>query len=163
MRKLYSVVAVLCLAMSVAAGAASASGSAHFIKSASGASLSGSKLSCFFKEAGLSAGSTESVTCDATAATTYECVNGGGKNPSASNKTTTVSDVSQSGSFTAGQNGNLEGSVTLSPPTATLSCPGGQTTTFVGVTYSKVSITDNTSGASLAVSGSFTYTNPSAP
>jgi hypothetical protein len=166
MRKLYSLVAVLCLTGAVAAGSASASGNAHFIKSASGASLSGQNLLCSFKETGLASGSVESVTCNATATTTYECVNGGGKNPSASNKTTTVTNVSKTEPFTAAKNGNLVGSITLSPPTAAqlgFSCPPGQTTTFVGVTYSNVSITDNTSGATLALPGSYTYTNPSAP
>jgi len=166
MRKLYSVVAALCLAMAVAAGPASAGGNPHFIKNASGASLSGSNLVCNFKETGLASGSVENVTCNALATTTYECVNGGGHNPSASNKTTTATQVSKTEPFTADKNGNIVGSITLSPPTAAqlgFSCPPGQTTTFVGVTYSNVSLTDNTSGATLALPGSYSYTNPSAP
>lgn len=110
--------------------------------------------------------STVTISCDATARTTYECVNGGGKNPSASNKTTTVSDVSKSGSFSADKNGNVVGSLTLSPPTAQqlgFRCPPGQTTTFVSVSYSNVSITDSTSGASQSIPGTFSYTNPAAP
>jgi hypothetical protein len=157
----------LCVAAMAAVGASSATaGNAHFIKSATGASLSGSNLVCSFKEAGLQAGSVETITCSATATTTYECVNGGGKNPSASNKTTTVSDVSQSGNFSADKNGNVTGSLGLSPPSAGslgFSCPPGQTTTFVGVTYSNVSISDATSGASTSVPGTFSFTNPSAP
>lgn len=141
-------------------------GNAHFIKHATNASLSGSDLVCNFKEAGLESGSVETITCSATATTTYECVNGGGHNPSASNKTTTTTDVSASGDFTANKNGNVVGSLTLSPTTAAqlgFSCPPGQTTTFVGVTYEKVSISDATSGATQSIPGTFSYTNPSAP
>ena len=97
---------------------------------------------------------------------TYECVNGGGKNPSASNKRSITTNVSQSGSFTADQNGNIVGSLTLTPLTAEqvgFTCPPGQTVTFVSVTYTNVSIADSTSGATFAVRGTFSYTNPDAP
>ena len=143
-----------------------ANGSPHFIKNATSASLSGADLVVKFKEAGLPSGAVETITTSATATTTYECVNGGGHNPSASNKTTTVTQVSKTGVFTADKNGNVVGSLTLSPPTATelgFTCPPGQTVTFVSVTYSNVSITDSTSGASIALPGTFTYTNPKAP
>jgi hypothetical protein len=151
------------------AGASAApafAGNAHFIKNATSASLSGANLVANFKEAGLQSGSVETVTLNATATTIYECVNGGGHNPSASNKTTTATAVSKSGSFTADRNGNINGSLTLSPPTASdlgFSCPAGQTVTFVGVTYSNVSLTDSTSGASIALPGTYSYTNPAAP
>jgi hypothetical protein len=156
----------LLLALAVAWPAAAAGGNAHFIKNATSASLSGSSLVVHFKEAGLSSGSVETVTTTANALTTYECVNGGNKNPSASNKTTTASQLSTTGTFTADKNGNITGSETLSPPSASdlgFSCPPGQTTTFVSVTYSNVVITDTTSGASTSFPGSFTYVNRSAP
>lgn len=143
-----------------------ANGNAHFIKSATGASLSGSSLVVNFKEAGLASGAVETIQTTASATTTYECVNNGGHNPSASNKTTTVSQLSQTGTFTADKNGNLVGSQTLSPPSAAdlgFTCPSGQTVTFVGVSYSDVMITDLTSGASFAIPGTFSFTNPSAP
>jgi hypothetical protein len=141
-------------------------GSPHFIRNATTASLSGANLVVQFKEAGLESGSTETITVNATAATTYECVNNGGKNPSASNKTTTVSQASASGEFTADKNGNLVDSLTLSPPSAAslgFSCPSGQTVTFVSVTYTNVSITDADSGAMLSIPGTFSFTNPNAP
>jgi hypothetical protein len=141
-------------------------GNAHFIKSATSVSLDGANLVCSFKEAGLASGSVETIRCDADALTTYECVNGGNKNPSASNKTTTQSRVGNSGTFSADKNGNVVGSITVSPPSATalgFTCPSGQTVTFVGVTYSGVTITDVTSGASTTFPGTFSYTNPSAP
>ena len=74
--------------------------------------------------------------------------------------------MSRSGTFTANRNGNVVGTQTLSPPTASqlgFSCPQGQTVTFVSVSYSGVGITDRTSGASISLPGTFTYTNPSAP
>ena len=167
MRKILVLAAVsMTVAAFAATGASAASGNPHFIKNATSASLSGSNLVCGFKEAGLASGAVETVSCNATEAVTYECVNGGGKNPSASNKHTSVTTVSKSGTFTADKNGNIVGSLTLSPASASsvgFSCPPGQTVTFVGVTYSNISITDQTSGASIAVPGSFSYTNPSAP
>ncbi len=165
MRRLWFAILSALVIASVTAVVALA-GNAHFIKNATNASLSGSNLVVNFKEAGLESGSVETITTTATATTTYECVNNGGHNPSASNKTTTVTDISKSGTFTADKNGNLVGSQTLSPPTAEqlgFSCPPGQTVTFVGVTYSNVTITDITSGASFAIPGTFSYTNPLAP
>jgi hypothetical protein len=58
------------------------------------------------------------------------------------------------------------GTLTISVKSADslgFSCPPGQTTTFVSVTYSNVTITDSTSGATDNVAGTFTYTNPYAP
>ena len=100
------------------AGPALAGGSPHFIKSGTGASLSGTSLVVQFKEAGLSSGSVETIQATAHLDATYQCVNGGGNVPSDPKKTTISSDVSQSGVFTAGQNGNLVGSLTLSAPAA---------------------------------------------
>ena len=145
---------------------AALAGNAHFIKSATTASLNGANLDVNFKEAGLESGSVETITVTADALTTYECVNNGGKNPSASNKTTTKSVASASGEFPADKNGNVSGELTLQPPSASdlgFTCPAGQTVTFVGVTYSNVKVTDMDTGASASIPGSFTYTNPSAP
>jgi hypothetical protein len=121
---------------------------------------------CQFKEAGLQSGSVETITCSATESITYECVNGGGRNPSASNKHTFVTTGSKTGQFTADKNGNVVGSLTISPASASslgFSCPSGQTVTLVSVSYSNVGVVDSTSGASSSIPGTFTYTNPSAP
>jgi hypothetical protein len=141
-------------------------GSPHFIKNATTASLDGANLTVTFKEAGLPSGSTETVTLSASETVTYECVNGGGKNPSASNKRTIQTTGSTSGEFTADKNGNIVGSLTLSPASASsvgFTCPPGQTVTFVSVTYSNITLTDTTSGATTSFGGSLTYTNPDAP
>ena len=152
--------------VSLAVAAPASAGNPHFIKNATSASISGANLVCQFKEAGLPSGSVETVTCSATQSVVYECVNGGGKNPAASNKKTFATTRSASGQFTADRNGNIVGSLTQSPASAAslgFSCPRGQTVTFVSVTYSDIRIADSTSGASLAIPGSFSYTNPSAP
>jgi hypothetical protein len=165
MRKLF-VTAALTAGLALVATPALAAGSAHFIKSATSARLDGANLVVSFKEAGLAAGSIETITATADSSVTYECVNGGSKNPSASNKTTTQEPVSATGNFPVDKNGNLVGSLTLSPASAEslgFSCPPGQVTTFVSVTYTNVSLADITSGATTSFSGTFTYTNPSAP
>jgi hypothetical protein len=161
-------IAILALVVAAAAISTTAAlaGNAHFIKSATGATLSGADLNCFFKEAGLESGSVENISCNATEDITYECVNNGGKNPSASNKTAFRTDVSGSGTFPADKNGNVVGNVTTAHSSAAdlgFRCPSGQTVTLVSVTYSNVTITDSTSGATISIPGTFSYTNPSAP
>src|SRR3954447_9996933 len=133
MRKfLMLIAAIVSVAALTATVASAANGNAHFIKNASSASLSGTNLNCKFKEAGLASGSVETVTCSATQTIVYECVNGGGKNPSASNKKTFATTVSKTGTFTADKNGNIVGNLALAPASASslgFSCPPGQTTT----------------------------------
>jgi hypothetical protein len=139
------------------AGPALAGGSPHFIKSGTSASLSGTSLVVQFKEAGLSSGSTETIQASAHLDATYQCVNGGGNVPSDPKKTTISSEVSASGVFTAGQNGNLVGTLTLNAPAAAdaLDCPGGQTATLTKAVYTNVQVRDNTSGATFAIRGTF--------
>jgi hypothetical protein len=158
--------ALLAVAAVAVGSASAAGGNAHFIKNASSAALSGANLVCKFKEAGLASGSVETVSCSATQSVVYECVNGGNKNPAASNKKTFQTTVSKTGTFTADKNGNIVGSLTLAPASASslgFSCPPGQTVTLVSVTYSNVTVSDSTSGASIALPGTFSYTNKSAP
>jgi hypothetical protein len=158
-------VAVLGISAFPASAAAPETGNAHFIKNATSSSLSGSSLKASFKETGLSSGSTETVTLNATESITYECVNGGGTNPAASNKKTFKTTGSTSGNFTADRSGNIEGSLSLSPASAEslgFSCPPGQTVTLVSVSYTNVSLTDSTSGATIQLANQ-SYTNPDAP
>jgi hypothetical protein len=156
---------LLALVVGAVAVPAAFAGSPHFINHATSSSISGSSLVCNFKEAGLAAGSTETITCGATETVTYECVNGGGKNPSASNKTTFQTSASSSGEFTADKNGNLVGAQTLdvtSPDELNFSCPNGQRLTLVSVFYTDVTVTDSTSGASANLADQ-SFVNPSAP
>lgn len=142
----------------VGAGPAMA-GNAHFIGNATTASASGTSLVVQFKEAGLESGSSETITASAHLEATYSCVNNGKKVPSDPKKTTISTDVQQSGEFTAGKNGNVSGSLTLSAPAAAtvLDCPPGQTATLMSGTWSNVSITDHDSGAFLAIPGTFSF------
>jgi hypothetical protein len=128
---------------------------AHFISAS--ASLSGSNLVVSFKEAGLGTNQLINYEANASASATYVCVNKGGGNPSASNKTTVNGPVSATGSFNSGKNGNVTGSLTLTPPPpgSNFSCPSGQKQATASVTYTGVSITDTTNGITEAISGEF--------
>jgi hypothetical protein len=135
-------------------------GNAHFIKNATDVTLSGSNLIVNFKEAGLQSGSVETITVSAQGMAIYRCYTKSGNKPEASNKTGSV-PVSASGTFTADKNGNLVGNLTLSPPGPEgFSCPPGQILQLDSVTYTDVMIMDTTSGATLALSGTFIYTRP---
>ena len=155
-RTLAALAATAALVFAGAAGPALA-GSPHFIKNATSASVDGVDLVVQFKEAGLESGATETVVASADLSATYSCVNGGNKVPSDPKKTTIDSRVSASGEFTAGQNGNIVGSLRISPTPAdvALDCPNGQTATLFLVVYTNVTIEDLDSGAFLAIRGTF--------
>lgn len=59
--------------------------------------------------------------------------------------------------FTADRSGNVTGTLTLGVPEAStvLDCPGGQTARLATFSYSNVRVTDSTSGATLAIPGTF--------
>jgi len=158
MRKTSILTAVAAAAASVVlAGGPAFAGNGHFIASATSASSSGDTLTVKFKEAGLESGAVETIQVSAHLDQTVECINGGGHNPADPKKTTVSSDVSNSDTFTAGKNGNLVGSVSVSAPSAAsvLSCPGGQKATTTVLVWTDVSIDDLTSGAHLDIPGTF--------
>lgn len=148
-------------AVVLAAGPALA-GNAHFIASHTSASASGTSVVVKFKEAGLESGSVETVQVSAHLDATYQCVNGGNHNPDDPKKTTISAEVAESGQFTAGKNGNLVGSLSLSAPAATdvLDCPNGQKETLTAVSWSDIEIDDLTSGAHLDLPGTFSSGSP---
>jgi hypothetical protein len=118
----------------------------HFVNPS--ASQSGNNLVCRFKEAGLGSGQEVTITCSADATAEYQCINKGGKNPSAANKRTINEEVSESGDFTATKSGQVTGSLTIEPPgPGDFSCPPGQSLTLASVTYDNVVLTDETTGA----------------
>lgn len=147
---------VLALGFGIAPAAEAAGGNPHFLASKTSDSVdSAGNLAVSFKEAGLASGSVETIHVDATAIANWFCVNGGAHNPAATNKRTASSQVTASGTFTADQNGNVTGTLTapqggLQAP-SDFSCPGGQSLKLGSVSYTSVSITDDTSGASLAL------------
>jgi hypothetical protein len=148
------ILATGCATLAIAVPAALAV-SPHFISAS--ANLSGNNLVVSFKEAGLGTNQLINYTANATATATYVCVNNGGSNPSAANKTNVTAPVSASGTFNSGKNGNVVGSLTLMPPgPGSFSCPPGQTLALASVTYTGVSITDTTNGITEPISGTFT-------
>ncbi len=159
--RIATVVGAAVAAVALAASPAAA-GSPHFIGNLTTASASGADLTVDFKEAGLESGSVETVQVSAHLDATYQCVNNGGHNPDDPKKTTISADVSQSDQFTAGKNGTISDSLTVSAPAAAtvLDCPNGQTATLTVVTWSDISIADLTSGAYLAIPGTFTSGSP---
>jgi len=128
--------------------------SPHFISASATLNNDGS-LTANFKEAGLGTNQliTYVLTADATA--TYVCVNNGGSNPSAQNKTTVAGPVSATGTFSSGKNGNVTASLTVNPPPSDISCPKGQTLKLAQVSYTNVVVTDTTNGISEPISGTF--------
>jgi hypothetical protein len=128
--------------------------SPHFI-SANGTLNSNGSLTVNFKEAGLGANQNITYVLSADATATYVCVNRGGANPSASNKTIVAGPVSSTGTFNSGKNGNVTGSLTVSPPFEDLNCPGGQTQQLASVSYTNVQLTDTTNNVTEPIAGTF--------
>jgi hypothetical protein len=154
MRKIGILAVLSLMALAIAAVPALAQNE-HFVSAS--ARLSGTNLVVSFKEAGLGDNVTITETGSATATATYVCVNRGGANPSAANKTTITAPVSASGNFTSGKNGQITGSLTLSPPgSGSFTCPSGQSLELASVTYTNVAITDTTNGVTEPIAGTFT-------
>jgi hypothetical protein len=153
MRKI-GIIAVLSLMALALAAVPAFAGNPHFIKNATSATQSGTTVTVAFKEAGLAAGTSETVTASSTATTTYACQTNAGTYPNAANKQTTKTQASTSGVFPVDQNGNISGTLTISAPTAeqnTLVCPPGQTETLQSVSFSDVTLTSSPSGAKITV------------
>lgn len=141
------------LLMAIAVPAALAD-SPHFISAS--AKLSGANLVVSFKEAGLGNNQLINYVASADATAVYVCVNNGGGNPSAKNKTTVNGPVSASGTFSSGKNGSISQSLTLTPPSAgSFSCPSGQDLEMASVSYTNVAITDTTNNVSKPIPGTF--------
>src|SRR5215831_16040840 len=113
----------------------------HFIScGASGPLKSDGSLDVSFKISGLGANQSIDITVSASASGLFGCLNKGGQCPNAENKFEPT-PVSASGLFTSGKNGQITGSLTLEPPSPTLTCPGNQTTVLVNIAYTNVKVT----------------------
>ena len=124
--------------------------SPHFISASDALSTTENlgDLVVSFKEAGLGNNALIDYTAAADGTATYACINGGGNHPSASNKETVSGPVSANGQFSSGKNGTISQSLTVEEPgPGSFSCPGGQTFVLADVSFSNVSITDTTNGA----------------
>jgi hypothetical protein len=150
---LMAAIAALVFAVVLGVGSALAV-SPHFI-SASPTLNSDGTLTVKFKEAGLGTNQQITYTLSAQATATYVCVNKGGGNPSASNKTNVAGPVSATGTFNSGKNGNVTASLTVNPPDSTITCPPGQSLEVAQVTYTSVTLTDTTNNVFVDIEGTF--------
>jgi len=79
---------------------------------------------------------------------TFGCVNGGGKHPSATNKTTVTASAHSTVTLKV-KNGQITASVILDTSTVFptgFACPGGQTLVALSATFTHNMITDETNG-----------------
>jgi hypothetical protein len=149
MRRILLVFTAACATAALAVPAALAV-SPHFVSASATLNADGT-LTANFKEAGLGTNQNINYTLSADGTATYVCVNKGGANPSAQNKTTVNGPVSASGTFNSGKNGNVTGSLTVSPPPSDISCPNGQSLQLASVSYANVTLTDTTNNISVSL------------
>ena len=143
---------VATLAFLVLTAQAAMAVSPHFISAS--AARSGDNLVVQWKEAGLGDNLNIDYSATATATRVDSCVNGGNNVPADPKKTTTQAQVSAQGTFSV-KNGSVNGSLTLTPPATTLTCPKGQKATLISLSYTGVSITDLTNGITEPIPGTF--------
>jgi hypothetical protein len=121
--------------------------SPHFIFATDTLNFDNGNLTCSWKEAGLGTNQNIDYACTAHATVTLVCVNHGGSNPSAANKTNISEDVGATGTFSSGKNGQITASLTVEPPGAgDFSCPNGQSMETAQVSYTGVLLSDATNG-----------------
>jgi hypothetical protein len=154
-RNIIAILSVLLLVGSTASTVFAAS--PHFVTASASGPANDGTLKVNFKLAGLGDSETVTITTSADATAVYACRNNGGNFPADPKKTTVAGPVSASGDFTSGKNGQITGSLTLSPPPPpnTLTCPGGQRLVLISVSYTNVTV----SGAGdTEILGSFSRT-----
>jgi hypothetical protein len=135
----------------------------HFIR-ATAALDNDDNLVVSWKEAGLGSNVVVQYTASADATAEFQCVNRGGQCPQASNKQSVEGPVSATGAFSSGKNGQITASLTVEPPASTLVCPGNQHVEVASITYSNISLSDDTNGVTANVTPtSFSVTNTVCP
>jgi hypothetical protein len=140
-----TVVLVVIAALVCAAGVAWAQ-NAHFVGRVTATLVDGNAQVCW-KEAGLGNNQNINYLASAEGTATFVCVNNGGQCPNAANKITVNGPVSTPGTFSSGQNGQIDQCLTISPPgPGSFTCPGGQTLTLAQVGFTDLAITDTTNG-----------------
>ena len=134
-----------------AASASSAlADSPHFIKATGTVNNDGS-LTVNFKEAGLGTNQNINYLLSGNGTAIYVCVNRGGANPAASNKTAVAGPVTATGTFSSGKNGQVTASLTVQPPFQDIGCPPGQSQQLASVTYTGMTLADTTNGVSVSL------------
>jgi hypothetical protein len=134
----------------MAAAPAALADSPHFIRATGTLNADGS-LTVNFKEAGLGTNQNIDYALSGNATAIYVCVNRGGANPSASNKTAVAGPVTATGTFSSGKNGQVTASLTVQPPFQDIGCPPGQSQQLASVTYTGMTLTDTTNGVSISL------------
>jgi len=126
-------------AFALLAGSADAA-SAHFVRASASGPDNNGDLDVNFKIAGLGDSETLTITASGDATALYACKNHGNNFPQDPAKQEVSGPVSASGDFTSGKNGQITGTLTLSPPPTTLTCPGNQHVVLISVSYTNVSV-----------------------
>jgi hypothetical protein len=132
-----SLILTLAVTGLLAFGAASALAAANF-KSSSFTVNNQGQLVCSGDVSGLGNVSSTPATCTGSSSADYQCINNGGKNPAAGNKSTSTGTVSDTESVPV-HNGRTQPTLTVSPAgPGSFSCPGGQTLFLVSACYSDI-------------------------
>jgi hypothetical protein len=151
MRKI-GIIAVLSLMALALAAVPALAQNPHFIRASGSVNNTTGALTVSFKEAGLGTNQLIDYTLTADATATYVCVNRGGGNPSAQNKTTVSGPVTASGTFSSGKNGQVTASLTAGPPgPGSFTCPPGQSRELAQASYTNIVLTDTTNDISTTV------------
>jgi hypothetical protein len=125
----------------LAFGAATASAAANF-KSSSFSVNNQGQLVCSFDVSGLGNVSSTTGSCTATSTADYQCINNGGKNPAAGNKSTSTEPVGTNAPTIPVHNGRAQGSITVDPTgPGSFTCPSGQTLYLVNACYTDITLT----------------------
>ncbi|HEY0680862.1 MAG TPA: hypothetical protein VGD45_00885 [Steroidobacter sp.] len=126
--------------------------SPHFLRASDSIDFDTGEFTCSWKEVGLGNNALITYVCSASATATFVCINHGGRNPSAANKTTVEADVGATGTFPSTKNGSITASLTVEPPgPGEFSCPPGQSMGLAQVSYTNVLLTDTTNGIAVAL------------
>jgi hypothetical protein len=123
--------------------------SPHFIHTAQvSAVATDGTITISFKEAGLGGNQSIVYAVGGNYLAHYGCVNHGGNHPSASNKTGEGGPVVSSVTLPVGKNGSISGSASFTPPDpdSVLSCPGSQVAVLADISYTDLTLTDQTNG-----------------
>ena len=156
MTRRLTMMALTTLALAALGPAAQASGgNPHWVRG-SGAINDAGNLVVNFKAAGLDGNQGITITASANAQAIYACKNHGGNFPQDPKKQEVTGTVSRSGDFWSDQNGNVTGSLTLTPPpsTSALACRDDQIPVLAKVTYSQVQVSSQNLG-DLPISGTY--------
>jgi len=138
MKRIIIGVAVLAATLSLTAVAFGAAN----VKSSSFSVNNQGQLVCAFDVSGLGNVSSTPGTCSATSTADYQCINNGGRNPSAGNKSTSTEPVSTGPLAIPVHNGRASDSILVNPAGAGgFTCPPGQTLYLVGACYSDITLT----------------------